>query len=72
VTRHVVRLSDSDAVDDLVEALARNRTEVQRRGSRTLVVSDRGHDDDLGTELLFFLKAWALSHPAVEFELYRR
>ena len=72
MTRHVVRLSDSDAVDDLVEALARNLTEVQLRGSRTLVVSDPGHDDDLETELLFFLKAWALSHPAVQFELYRR
>jgi hypothetical protein len=72
VTRHVVRLSDADAVDDLVEALARNRTEVHRRGNRTIVVSDRGHDDDLETELLFFLKAWALSHPAVQFELYRR
>jgi len=72
VTRHVVRLSDAGAVDDLVEALARNRTEVHRRGHRTIVVSDPGHDDDLETELLFFLKAWALSHPAVQFELYRR
>jgi hypothetical protein len=72
VTRHVVRLSDADAVDDLVEALARNRTEVHRRGSHTIVVSDPGHGDDLETELLFFLKAWALSHPAVQFELYRR
>jgi hypothetical protein len=72
VTRHVVRLSDADAVDDLVEALARNRTEVHRRGIRTIVVSHPGHDHDLETELLFFLKAWALSHPAVQFELYRR
>jgi hypothetical protein len=66
-----VRLSDADAVDDLIEALARNRTEVQRRGSRTIVVSDPGHDDDLETELLFFLKAWALSHPTLEIELDR-
>jgi hypothetical protein len=71
VTRHLVRLSDADAVDDLIEALARNRTEVQRRGSRTIVVSDPGHDDDLETELLFFLKAWALSHPTLEIELDR-
>jgi hypothetical protein len=66
-----VRLSDADAVDDLIEALARNLTEVQLRGSRTLVVSDPGHDDDLETELIFFLKAWALSHPTVEVELDR-
>jgi hypothetical protein len=65
----LVRLSDADAVDDLVEALTRNRTEVQRRGRRTIVVSDPGHDDDLETELLFFLKAWALSHPTLEVEL---
>jgi hypothetical protein len=71
VTRHLVRLSDADAVDDLVEALARNLTEVQLRGSRTLVVSDPGHDDDLEAELLFFLKAWALSHPTVEVKLDR-
>jgi hypothetical protein len=71
VTRHLVRLSDADAVDDLVEALARNLTQVQLRGSRTLVVSDPGHDDDLETELIFFLKAWALSHPTVELELDR-
>jgi hypothetical protein len=51
---------------------ARNRTEVHRHGSRTIVVSDRSHGDDLETELVFFLKAWALSHPAVQFELYRR
>jgi hypothetical protein len=71
VTRHLVRLSDADAVDDLVEALARNLTEVQLRGSRTLIVSDPGHNDDLETELIFFLKAWALSHPTVEVELDR-
>lgn len=71
MTRHLVHLSDADAVDDLVDALARNLTEVQLRGSRTLVVSDPGHDDDLETELLFFLKACALSHPTVEVELDR-
>jgi hypothetical protein len=68
---HLVRLSDADAVNDLVEALARNRTEVHRRGSRTIVVSNPDHDDDLETELLFFLKAWALSHPTLDVELDR-
>jgi hypothetical protein len=45
---------------------------VRRRGSRTIVASDRGHDEDLETELLFFLKAGELSHPAAAFELYCR
>jgi hypothetical protein len=67
--QHVVRLSDPDAVEDLVEMLLRTQTEVRRRGSRTVVV---GCGDDVDeTELLFFLKAWALSHRNLEFELSR-
>jgi hypothetical protein len=67
--QHVVRLSDPDAVEDLVEMLLRTQTDVRRRGSRTVVV---GCGDDVDeTELLFFLKAWALSHRNLEFELSR-
>ena len=60
---HVVRLSDPGAVDDLVAALREAEADVRRRGARTLVVS--GSDDDLETELRFFVRAWALSRPTV-------
>jgi hypothetical protein len=66
--QHVVRLSDPDAVEDLVEMLLGTQTEVRRRGSRTVLV---GGDDVDETELLFFLRAWALSHRNLEFELSR-
>jgi hypothetical protein len=68
---HVVRVSDPGAVDELLAALSSARAEVRRRDARTIVVSDSGQDDDLETELAFFLKAWALSHPTLEVELDR-
>jgi hypothetical protein len=64
---YVVRLSDERAADDLVESLAKVSAELRRRGARTIEVI--GSDEDLRTELLFFLRAWKLSHPNVEFEL---
>lgn len=67
--QHVVRLSHPDALDDLLEILQRTQTEVRRRGSRTVVVGRCGDVDE--TELLFFLRAWALSHLNLEFELSR-
>jgi hypothetical protein len=67
---HVVLLSDEGAAEELVETLTDARIEVRRRGARTIEVADS--DEDLETELLFFLRAWAASHPAVEFELVRR
>ena len=67
--QHVVRLSDPDAVADLLEILRGTHTDVRRRGSRTVLIG-RGDDVD-ETELLFFLRAWALSHPNLEFELSR-
>jgi hypothetical protein len=67
---YVVRLSDEGAVDDLVETLAKTRMRLRRRGARTIEVSES--DEDLATELLFFLRAWALSHPSVRFELDTR
>ena len=66
---HVVRVSDPSAVEELLAALSDARAEVRRRDARTIVVSDSGEDDDLETELAFFLKAWALSHPTLEVEL---
>jgi hypothetical protein len=68
---HVVRVSDPGAVEELLAALSSARAEVRRRDARTIVVSDPGHDDDLETELAFFLKAWTLSHPTLRVELDR-
>jgi hypothetical protein len=67
---YVVRVSDERAADDLVESLQRLTTELRRRGARTVEVLSS--DEDLETELLFFLRAWALSHPTVRFELDSR
>jgi hypothetical protein len=67
---YVVRVSDRDAADDLVESLSATATKLRRRGPRTIEVSNS--DDDLWTELQFFLRAWALSHPNVQVELDTR
>jgi hypothetical protein len=64
---HVVRVSDSEAVEDLVNALREAHVDARRRGARTIVVS--GSDEDLETELHFFVRAWALSRPALTIEL---
>lgn len=67
----MVRVSDPGAVEELLAALSSARAEVRRQDARTIVVSDPGHDDDLETELAFFLKAWTLSHPTLRVELDR-
>lgn len=64
---HVVRLSDAAAADDLLVALSEIGADVRRRGRRTLLVVDSY--EDLEAELLFFLRAWALSQPAAQFAL---
>jgi hypothetical protein len=69
VMQHLVHVSDPAAVDELLATLPSEQTVVRRRGRRTLIVTH--NDDDLETELLFFLKAWALSHPSLEVELDR-
>jgi hypothetical protein len=67
---YVVRVSDQGAADELVETLAETSTKLRRRGARTIEVTEA--DEDLWTELQFFLRAWALSHPKVEIELDTR
>jgi hypothetical protein len=64
---HVVRVSDPEAVEDLLAALVAAKADVQRSGARTVVV--RGSDEDLETELRFFVRAWALSRPTVRIEV---
>jgi hypothetical protein len=66
---HEVRLSDPEAVEDLFNALHEAGADVRRRGARTIAVY--GSDDDLETELRFFVRAWALSRPALTIELDR-
>jgi hypothetical protein len=67
--QHVVRVSDPEAVDELLASLRSVQTAVHRRDRRTLSVTHS--DDALETELLFFLRAWALSHPTLVVELAR-
>jgi hypothetical protein len=67
---YVVRVSDRAAADDLVESLSATATRLRRRGARTIEVN--GSDDDFWTELQFFLRAWALSHPDVQVEVDTR
>ena len=62
----IVRLADPAAADDLVAALHSAGAKAERRDARTIMVS--GGDEDLGTELAFFVRAWAQSRP-VEFEV---
>jgi hypothetical protein len=62
----IVRLADPAAADELVAALRAAGAKAERRDARTIVVS--GGDEDLGTELAFFVRAWAQSRP-VEFEV---
>jgi hypothetical protein len=67
---HVVRVSDPNAVEELIDDLRRGDADARRRGARTVVVADEG--DDLEHVLRFFLRAWTLSHPAVQLDLESR
>jgi hypothetical protein len=60
----IVRLADPAVADDLVEALRAAGAEAERKDARTILVT--GGDEDLQTELAFFVRAWARSRP-VEF-----
>jgi hypothetical protein len=60
--RFLVRTRDSEAADELFAVLSEVGAEVSRRTSDTLVVANS--DDDLETELRFFLRAWQIGRPA--------
>jgi hypothetical protein len=53
----IVRLADPALAKELVAALRAAGAEARRRDARTIVVT--GGDEDLRTELLFFVRAWA-------------
>ena len=62
----IVRLGDPAAAKELVAALRAAGAEAKRRDARTIEVT--GGDEDLRTELAFFVRAWAQRRP-VEFEV---
>ena len=67
VMAEIVRLADPSAAEELVAALCGAGADVDRQDDRTIVVN--GGDEDLRTELVFFLRAWAGPRQPVEFEL---
>jgi hypothetical protein len=62
----IVRLADPALANELLTALRAAGAEAERRDAQTIVVT--GGDEDLHTELMFFVRAWAESRP-VEFTL---
>ena len=64
----IVRLADPSAAEDLVAALCGAGADAERRDDRTIVVN--GGDEDLRTELVFFVRAWAGPRRPLEFELH--
>jgi len=62
----ILRLADPAVAKELVLALQAAGADAKRRDARTIVVS--GGDEDLRTELAFFVRAWAQSRP-VDFEV---
>jgi hypothetical protein len=62
----IVRLADPAAAKELVAALGAAGAEAKRRDARTIEVT--GDDEDLGTELAFFVRAWA-QRRLVDFEV---
>jgi hypothetical protein len=63
----IVRLADPSAAEELVAALCGAGADAERQDDRTIVVN--GGDEDLRTELAFFVRAWAGRRRPVEFEL---
>jgi hypothetical protein len=63
----LVRLADPSAAEELVAALCGAGADAERQDERTIVVN--GGDEDLRTELVFFVRAWVGLRQPVEFEL---
>jgi hypothetical protein len=60
--RVVVRTRDRQAADELFAALKEVGADVSRQSARSLLVADS--DEDVETELGFFLRAWEIARPA--------
>jgi hypothetical protein len=63
----IVRLADPSVTEDLVASLRAAGADAEQRDERTIVVA--GDDEDLRTELAFFVRAWAGSGEPIQFEL---
>ena len=62
----ILRVADPAVAKDLLDALRAVGAEATRRDALTIVVT--GGDEDLGTELTFFVRAWAQSR-SVDFQV---
>ena len=64
-----VLLSPPALVDDVVALLREVGTPARRRGRVVIVEDTADAEPERRLELLFFLRALAISHPALAFEL---
>jgi hypothetical protein len=62
-----VRLTPPELVDDFVAVLRDAGTPVRTRGRVVVVGDDADAEPERRLELLFFLRAWALSHPELAY-----
>jgi hypothetical protein len=60
--RVVVRTRDRAAADELFAVLREAGADVSRKSPNALLVSEA--DEEVETELAFFLRAWQISRPA--------
>ena len=64
-----VRLSPPELVDDVVAVLRDAGKAVRKRGRLVIVEDDADAEPEQRLELVFFLRAWALAHPELAFEV---
>ncbi len=64
-----VRLTPPELVDDFVAVLRNAGMAARKRGRVVVVEDDADAEPERRLELLFFLRAWALSHPDLGFEV---
>jgi uncharacterized protein (UPF0218 family) len=62
----LVRLADPSLTEDLLAALRAAGADAEQYDDRTIVVTG---DEDLQTELAFFVRAWAGAEQPIDFEL---
>ena len=63
-----VRLTPPELVDDFVAVLRDVGTPAHKRGSVVVVEDDADAEPERHLELVFFLRAWALSHPELAYQ----